>query len=194
MARSQLLTLVLCTALAHASETRADQVFIEVTSPASADRQSARIAWAEVEGYVWTGESPLLDVVIAIDRAASTLLCSGVDVDGDGHVGQTSVDGYAAFLPTGPRYDPRLLSSDRHDTIGRAALAAARRFVESVDPDRTRVGIVHLRPKRPGRSRAGRGAGDAPARDRSPRPLGAFPRPPLRTGRLQLQHRDGNRR
>ncbi|HEU4428670.1 MAG TPA: VWA domain-containing protein [Myxococcota bacterium] len=117
-------------------------VFLEVEQPA-AERTAGTIGWTEVRGYAWTGESPLLDVVIVLDLSRSTLLASGSDVNRNGRVGRISPDAYAIFsgILTAP-YSPRALSTDLGDTVARAELAAARRFVEASNPSRTRVAIV----------------------------------------------------
>ena len=108
-------------------------------------RHETPVDWIEVSGYAWTGESPYLDVVIVIDLSLSTLLASGVDVDGDGRVGWTHP--LAVGFQRGPRggantYLPKLMSMDPDDSVMRAELMAARHFIDRVDFERTRVGLV----------------------------------------------------
>jgi Mg-chelatase subunit ChlD len=78
---------------------------------------------------------PSLDVVIVIDTSASTAEPSGVDVDGDGRLGQPEV-GPVGFIMHEHR------SSDPGDSILSAELAAARRLAQILDPRRTRVALV----------------------------------------------------
>jgi hypothetical protein len=124
------------------------QVWLEVEEPA--DGSEVLVELVEARGFAWTGRFPHLDVMIAIDLSRSTLVASGSDVDGDGRVGRIQPDGYRFFprISSGvaglitPRYAPRLLSTDLEDTVARAELVAARRFVESLSRARTRVGIL----------------------------------------------------
>jgi len=78
---------------------------------------------------------PKLDVVIVIDTSTSTAEPSGVDVDGDGRLGQPE-RGPVGFIMHQER------SSDPGDSILSAELAGARRLAQSLDPRRTRLGLV----------------------------------------------------
>jgi len=122
----------------------AGEVFLEIREPPPGSEQEAGIEWAEVAGYVSTGESPYLDVFIAIDLSASTLVASGDDIDGDGRVGRTSLLAYPFFSVDLARdhYRPAMLSTDPGDTVAWAQIHAARRFVESVDLSRVRIGVL----------------------------------------------------
>jgi len=118
-------------------------VFLEVEAPAQGTAPPSVIGWTEVRGFAWTGDSPFLDVVIAIDLSRSTLLASGSDVNGNGRAGRIQPEAYEIFsgILSEP-YSPSYLSTDRGDTVALAQLAAARRFVESLSARRTRVGVV----------------------------------------------------
>ncbi|MAE93867.1 MAG: hypothetical protein CL910_04340 [Deltaproteobacteria bacterium] len=67
------------------------------------------------------------DLVIVVDTSGSTLAPTGVDVDGDGRIGEPREDG---------------ASSDPGDSILASEVAAAARVMAGLDPGRTRVAIV----------------------------------------------------
>ena len=119
-------------------------VGIEVEGLPDGARHESPVPYVELRGYAWTGESPYLDVAIAIDLSRSTLLASGSDVDGDGYVGRLLLEGRRFFSPFYhlEPYDPRALSTDRHDSVAHAELRAARAFVDAADWGRTRVALV----------------------------------------------------
>jgi hypothetical protein len=75
------------------------------------------------------GGSPRFDLVVVLDTSESTALPAGVDVDGDGTVGQP--------LPRG-----RAGSTDPADSILAAEVAAAKALVKGLDSRSTRVGLV----------------------------------------------------
>ena len=77
---------------------------------------------------------PELDVVIVIDTSVSTAAPSGADVDGDGQLGRPEF-GEIGFT-RGDR------STDPGDSILSAEVAAARRLAQTLDPRRTRLGLV----------------------------------------------------
>lgn len=76
------------------------------------------------------GGSQRFDLVVVIDTSESTALPAGVDVDGDGKVGQPLPPGRAAG------------STDPDDSILAAEIAAAKALVGGLDPRSTRVGVV----------------------------------------------------
>ena len=84
-----------------------------------------------MRGWAGTGVRGSHDVVLVIDRTASTFDASGVDVDGDGLVGRR-VEGFRHLR----------VISDPGDTIQAAQLMAARRLIEKLNPETTRMGIV----------------------------------------------------
>jgi len=77
---------------------------------------------------------PKLDVVIVIDTSVSTAAPSGTDVDGDGQLG------WPEFGEIGFTRGDR--STDPGDSILSAEVAAARRLAQTLDPRRTRLGLV----------------------------------------------------
>jgi hypothetical protein len=74
--------------------------------------------------------SQRFDLLVVIDTSESTALPAGVDVDGDGTLGQPLLEGAAAG------------SSDPDDSILAAEVAAAKTLVAGLDPRSTRVGVV----------------------------------------------------
>ena len=129
----QILLCALGTALA-APVARAEQVYLEIDAPHSGDLVNEPIALVEVRGWAGTGLRGKHDVVIVIDRSGSTFRASGVDVDGDGVIGRT--------YPGDPPEEIVLWTSDFGDTIVSAETLAARRLVERLDPETTRMGII----------------------------------------------------
>jgi len=76
------------------------------------------------------GGSQRLDLVVVIDTSESTARPAGVDVDGDGKVGQPLSEGARAG------------STDPGDSILAAEIAAAKTLAAGLDPRSTRVGVV----------------------------------------------------
>ncbi len=112
-----------------------EQVWLDLLRPEGA--LSGPLALAPVEGWATTGAGGH-DVVLVLDVSGSTLLPSGDDVDGDGKVGRklrSADDPLRSF-------NPRRLCSDPGDSVRAAEIAAARRFVDALDPDHTRLGLV----------------------------------------------------
>ena len=85
-------------------------------------------------GWVGTGLRGKHDVMIVVDLSASAFRASGVDVDRDGLVGRT--------LENPQALHPVLWTTDFGDTIVSAELEAARRLIERLDPQTTRMGLV----------------------------------------------------
>jgi len=113
---------------------RAERVYLEVDAPHSGDLVREPIGLLEVRGWAGTGLRGRHDVVIVLDRSASTFRASGVDIDGDGVVGRN--------FKGEPSEHPVLWTSDFGDTIVSAELLAARRLIERLDSESTRMGLV----------------------------------------------------
>jgi hypothetical protein len=113
---------------------RAERVYLEVDEPHSGDLVREPLGLLEVRGWVGTGLRGRHDVMIVVDRSASAFRASGVDVDGDGVVGRT--------LTTPLAEHPVLWTTDFGDTIVSAELTAARRLIERLDSETTRMGLV----------------------------------------------------
>ena len=112
----------------------AERVYLEVDAPHSGDPVSEPIGLVEVRGWAGTGLRGKHDVVIVLDRSGSTFRSSGVDVNGNGIVGHE--------FPGPPPDELVLWTSDFGDTIVSAETLAARRLIERLDPDTTRMAIV----------------------------------------------------
>ena len=157
MRQAGLLTLLICLLgtlgfwRPHAAEAASDpgnaEPTLDVRNPPEVSRFEGGVPWAEVSGFAWAGETPLRDVMLVIDLSASMRLASGFDVDGDGRIGRVKIEGrhwalFPIFEDRSFNMDASYLSSDTEDSVINAALVAARRFVERVDLERVRVGIV----------------------------------------------------
>jgi len=79
------------------------------------------------------GELKRFDVVFVLDTSQSTAAPTGVDVDGDGRVGQP---------PLGPVGQVFGMNTDAGDSILAAEVAAARKILAGLDPRSTRVAVV----------------------------------------------------
>jgi len=74
------------------------------------------------------GIPPTFDVFVVVDASGSTGACTGVDVDGDTIVGETTMSGVDC--------------SDRGDSIYQAEVEAVARLVDVLDLSRARIGII----------------------------------------------------
>ncbi len=115
------------------------------------------IEFVQIEGSSGIGKVIGQDVVIAIDESVSTFDATGRDVDGDGKVGRAGP--FPTRYPSTPNVFPRgrvsarpvrrrnqtdiwKWSSDFDDTVIEAELLAARKLLEQLDPDTTRVAVI----------------------------------------------------
>src|SRR5262249_8913630 len=131
--RAPILLALVGAALA-APAARAENIFLDVDTPHSGDLVREPMALCEVKGWTGTGLRGKHDVVIVLDRSGSTFRSSGRDVDGDGKVGND----YTPVMPE----EIVTWTSDFGDTIYSAEILAARRLIERLDPQTTRMGIV----------------------------------------------------
>jgi len=81
------------------------------------------------------------DLVIAIDQSNGSLFASGVDVDGDDHVGRNR-----SWLRHGDGYGkhPATWTSDANDTVLAVELRAATALVDAL-AERSRIGVLSFR-------------------------------------------------
>ena len=112
-----------------------EAIWAELDSPRQRQIVREPVGLVEVRGWAGTGQRGRHDVVIVLDRTASTFEPSGADVDGDGKIGRTVRIG----LGGGRSLE---VVSDPDDTIASAQLIAARRLIERLDPDSTRMGLI----------------------------------------------------
>ncbi len=139
--RGRLPTLACAVAwLAAAPVSGADEtVWLEVERPENGWVELGTAPLVEVRGAAGSRGRGILDVVVVIDASRSTKAGSGVDVNGDGYVGgvgwrhRRSWRGYLAHPQT---------SSDPGDSILHAEVEAVRQLVATLDPARSRVGVV----------------------------------------------------
>ncbi len=115
----------------------AESIWAELDSPLQREVVREPVGLVEVRGWAGTGQRGQHDVVLVIDRTASTFEPSGVDVDGDGVVGRTVRIGNVGNMRRALE-----VVSDPDDTIAAAELVAARRLIERLDPTSTRMGLV----------------------------------------------------
>jgi hypothetical protein len=123
---------------APAPEPGAVRLLIE--TPAGGSLVESKMHMAEIRGTATAaGAKPSsFDVMIAIDVSQSTKAASGADVDEDGEIGENPHEGL--YLPG--EYPEEVWSTDSDDTILSAEVKAARALLESVNPERVRVGLL----------------------------------------------------
>ncbi|MFQ5513032.1 MAG: VWA domain-containing protein [Myxococcota bacterium] len=110
-------------------------VRVVVTQPASGAEVRGRTDMAALEGFAQAGERATeFDVMLVVDVSGSTEYPSGIDVDGDGVVGERRA-ALVAPLPDTKNTDPG-------DSILAAEVAAARKLLGGLESDRVRVGVV----------------------------------------------------
>lgn len=109
-------------------------VKIVVDTPAEGDVVRGRTDLAPLSGVAVAGDRPAnFDLMIVVDVSGSTRYPSGIDVDGDGRLGQQKA-ALVAVLDT--------VNTDPDDSILAAEITGARRLLDQLDPDRVRVGVV----------------------------------------------------
>jgi len=126
---------VVCLGILLPGAVHAERIWAELERPFEFERVREPFGLVEVRGWAGTGIRGAHDVVIVIDRTASTFAPSGVDLDGDGLIGKT------VKVPT--RYGQWISRvTDPDDSIARAQMIAARRLIERLNPESTRMGLV----------------------------------------------------
>jgi hypothetical protein len=142
----------LCSALAltlgaAAAEARADDAgpeadrlgaALRVESPRPGERLTHGVPWLLVRGHA-RAELFDADVVIALDVSNSALLASGLDLDGDGVVGET-----LAWAEDEQRKQkrPPAWTTDAEDSIAEAERIASRALVDGLAWRRNRIGLI----------------------------------------------------
>lgn len=126
-------------AFAQSSAAGDEQVWIDLRKPADAIVQRLPVAMVEVDGSTGAGRLHYHDVAIVIDLSASTRLRSGVDVNENGVVGKASPEIREDYWGAA---SPELLCDDPGDTIAAAEIAAVRRLLKLLNPERTRVALI----------------------------------------------------
>jgi len=116
-----------------------EQVWIDLRAPTDAYVQRLPLAMIEVAGSTGAGRLHYHDVAVVIDLSASTRLRSGVDVNENGVIGKSSPEIREDYWGAA---SPELLCDDPGDTIAAAEIAAVRRLLKLLNPDRTRVALI----------------------------------------------------
>lgn len=106
---------------------------MDVELPRQGEQVRGLSSWVVARGQGGLWESPMQDVIIAIDESPSTFLPTGSDLDGDGLVGEPR---------TMSLLGPSHASTDPDDSVIHAELLAARALIRQLDPQTTRVGII----------------------------------------------------
>jgi len=117
-----------------------EPVRLLIERPVGGSLVESKMHMAELRGVATCagGQPKSFDVMIAIDVSQSTKAASGADVDQDGEIGENPHEGL--YLPG--EYPDDVWSTDSQDTILAAEVTAARALLESVDPERVRVGLL----------------------------------------------------
>jgi hypothetical protein len=111
------------------------EVQVEIRSPEPGGLVRGRFDMIELAGLARTGaREAVFDVMLVIDVSGSALYPSGIDIDGDGVLGITKKSLVPGFGGT--------KNTDPEDSILAAELMAARRMLETLDPNRVRIGVV----------------------------------------------------
>src|SRR5262245_14729323 len=117
-----------------------DAAHLELSEPPARETVRGPVGWVKVAGRVSSGVRPPCDLLIALDVSESAFLPSGVDVDGDGVVGVLSRRGM--LRADGTRRPTRAWTTDPGDTVFELSRALARRVLESLSGEDTRVALM----------------------------------------------------
>jgi hypothetical protein len=115
-------------------------VIIDIESPLPGEVVRNKNDVASIKGAVRSGApDPLdFDVLIAIDVSKSTQYPSGIDINEDG---ETGFNPHEELIEPGT-YPEEVVCTDLGDTILAAEVKAAHMLVESLSPDRSKVGVI----------------------------------------------------
>ena len=133
-----------CGPLANLGAAEERQPWLEVTAPPDL-RSSTSLPLIEVKGRATARRSRGHDLVIVLDLSDSTVLSSGMDLDGDGSDGDTDPE-ILTWLIGQPGVRgalvERLQEVDLDDSILMAEVAAAEALIQRLDLRIFRIGIV----------------------------------------------------
>lgn len=141
LVQSLLLLSALAASAAFAQSTGSgdEQVWIDLHAPGDGTVLTLPLAMVEVSGSTGAGRLHFHDVAIVIDLSASTRLRSGVDVNENGVIGKASPEIREDYWGSA---SPEQLCDDPGDTIAAAEIAAVRRLLKLLNPERTRVALI----------------------------------------------------
>jgi hypothetical protein len=112
-----------------------DPVKIEIRSPKPGETLRNKTDMAPLAGLAIAGERPTaFDVMLVLDVSGSTEYPSGIDVDGDGVIGDTQRS-LTPGVPDTPNSDP-------DDSILSAEVAAAKALLDGLDSSRVHIGVA----------------------------------------------------
>ena len=134
-----LLSMLLAPAASDANASQSPvRILVEEPKPGEALRNNVHQAPIRGSAMADSERPAEFDVMLVIDVSGSTEHASGVDVDGDGTVG---FNPQLELVEPG-RYPPEMQSTDEGDTILAAEVRAAEALIETLDPERVRVGVI----------------------------------------------------
>jgi hypothetical protein len=117
------------------AEEGSSPVRVVVETPRPGEVLRGRTDVAPIAGLASAdGQPTKFDVVIVVDVSGSTKYPSGIDVDGDGELGETR----SSLLPG----TPDVPNTDPDDSVLAAETQAATALVDGLDATRVRVGVV----------------------------------------------------
>jgi hypothetical protein len=113
----------------------ANGVQIEIRSPRPGETIRNKTDMAPLAGLAIAGERPTaFEVIVVIDVSGSTEYPSGIDVNGDGVLGETQRSPISS--------QPDTANTDPADSVLGAEIAAAKALLDGLDPARVHVGVV----------------------------------------------------
>jgi Mg-chelatase subunit ChlD len=113
----------------------AGPVQIQIRTPRPGETIRNKTDMAPLAGLAIAGERPTaFEVVIVLDVSGSTEYPSGMDIDGDGVLGETQRSPVSS--------QPDTANTDPDDSVLAAEVAAARALLDGLDPSRVHVGVV----------------------------------------------------
>jgi len=113
----------------------ANGVQIEIRSPRPGETIRNKTDMAPLAGLAIAGERPTaFEVIVVIDVSGSTEYPSGIDVNGDGVLGETQRSPISS--------QPDTANTDPADSVLGAEIAAAKALLDGLDPTRVHVGVV----------------------------------------------------
>jgi hypothetical protein len=108
---------------------------VVVNSPETGAVIRNRTDMAPLSGFAQAGERPTdFDVMLVVDVSGSTAYPSGIDVGGDGEIGEQR-----SALMVGL---PKTKNTDPDDSVLAAEIAASQTLLEGLEIQRVRVGVV----------------------------------------------------
>ncbi len=126
----------LCLGLASpAAAEDAMPVQIQIRSPRPGETIQNKTDMAPLAGLAIAGERPTsFEVMVVLDVSGSAEYPSGIDVDGDGILGETQRSPVSS--------QPDTANTDPDDSVLAAEVSAAKALLDGLDPARVHVGVI----------------------------------------------------